>query len=269
VHAAYAQAELSNAVDFGTVCISRLATATCSALGLLPQRADGDVRLTGDSLSAGYVLGLTAEPLPGLRAGVSYRSQVDHELAGRADFNVPAAATVLTSGGAVFADTGVKGRLTLPESMAFGVSYDLTRQFTLLADAVWTRWSRFKELRFNFENPNQPASVTPADWNDTWFYALGATYRYNDNWTLRAGVAFDKSPIDNDFRTPRVPDQDRKWVALGVGYKLNDALSFDIGYTHIFVNTAQIDVTDSQAHRLRGSFNSHIDILLLNGTLRF
>lgn len=269
VYFAYAAATLANSVDFGTVCLSRLPSATCAGLGLLPQRADGSARVQGDDYSGGFTLGAMVEPLSGLRIGASYRSQVAHELEGRATFAVPTSAAVLTAGGTVFRDTGVRGRVTLPETVGFGIAYDVTPKVTLLADAVWTHWSRFKELRFSFDNPLQPDSVTPEDWNDTWFYALGATYRHDDRWTFRVGVAVDKSPIDNEFRTPRIPDQDRKWIALGVGYKLNDAVSFDVGYSHIFVDKANISNTDSQAHRLVGEFNSRIDIVSVSGTLRF
>jgi long-chain fatty acid transport protein len=269
VHFDYATAKLANAVDFGTVCVSRLPTATCSALGLLPQRADGGVTVQGDSMSAGFTLGATVEPMPGLRAGIAYRSQVTHELKGRANFTVPTAASVLTAGGTVFQDSDVRGRITLPETVGAGIAYDISPKLTVMADAVWTHWSRFKELRFKFDNPLQPDAVTPEDWNDTWFFALGATYRHDERWTFRFGVAFDKSPIDDDFRTPRIPDQDRRWVALGIGYKLNDSFNVDLGYTHIFVDKASINNTDSSAHLLVGDYKSHIDILSVNATLRF
>jgi long-chain fatty acid transport protein len=39
LQAQYAKARLTNAIDFGTVCLGSLSAATCTALGLLPQRA--------------------------------------------------------------------------------------------------------------------------------------------------------------------------------------------------------------------------------------
>lgn len=269
IYVDYTNAELGSAIDFGTVCLATVPAATCTALGLLPQRADGDVRLEVDDWSWGFSLGMLIEPRKDLRIGVAYRSQVSHKLHGTADFNVPAAASVLTAGGAVFRDVGANANLTLPELVSFGVAYDVTPQWTLLADAAYTRWTRLQELRVRFENPLQPDLVTPEDWNSTWFLSLGANYKYSDRWTFRAGVAYDQTPVDDQFRTPRLPDQDRLWLAFGVSYNLSDALSLDVGYTHIFASPAPIDLNDGQGHRLFGSYDVHIDILSVHARMRF
>ena len=48
----------------------------------------------------------------------------------------------------------------------------------------------------------QPATqyVTDDNWEDTWFFALGATWRPNEMWTLRGGVALDQDLIPNSRR---------------------------------------------------------------------
>ena len=52
---------------------------------------------------------------------------------------------------------------------------------------------------------------------------------------LRAGVAFDESPVNNVDRGPRLPDSDRTWLAVGGRYKYSSALNFDVGAAYIFV----------------------------------
>jgi long-chain fatty acid transport protein len=76
---------------------------------------------------------------------------------------VPSSATVLTGSGA-FRDTTVRGKLNLPDVVSLSAVHELDRQWSLLGDATWTNWSRFKELRFEFGNPAQPTSVTPENW---------------------------------------------------------------------------------------------------------
>jgi long-chain fatty acid transport protein len=51
---------------------------------------------------------------------------------------------------------------------------------------------------------------------------------------VRAGVAYELSPIDVDNRNPRLPDADRVWLSLGATYNWSDRLAFDVGYSHLF-----------------------------------
>jgi long-chain fatty acid transport protein len=46
-------------------------------------------------------------------------------------------------------------------------------------------------------------------------------------------------------RTPRIPDQDRKWLAIGAQYRWSKQLVFDIGYSHIFVKNASVNLCNA------------------------
>ncbi len=89
---------------------------------------------------------------------------------------------------------------------------------------------------------------------------LGVTYAARDTLTLRAGVAYDKSPVKDKFRTVRVPDSDRVWLAVGAGYRLSESLSVDIGYAHLFVSDAPINIGSATEGFVRGEFNNRVDI---------
>ncbi|MEI2614132.1 MAG: outer membrane protein transport protein [Methylotenera sp.] len=43
---------------------------------------------------------------------------------------------------------------------------------------------------------------------------MGANYRYSDAVKLRAGLAYDEEAISDQYRTARIPGNDRKWLAL-------------------------------------------------------
>lgn len=264
----HAQTRLTNAIDFGTLCVGALGLGTCSALGALPQQADGKIDVSGDDWSMGFTAGLLYEPVKGTRIGLSWRSQSKVTMQGDADFDVPANASVLTSSGA-FTDTTVSGTVTLPEIIGVSLHHDVTDEFAVMGDVVWTAWSRFDELRFSFGNPAQPDSVTPENWNDTFFVSVGATWRPTENWTLRTGVAYDQSPVDDNFRTPRIPDNDRYWVAFGADYQVDERWMLSAGYTHIFVDSSSLDQSSAAAGTLRGTYEGSIDILTLGATLRF
>lgn len=110
----------------------------------------------------------------------------------------------------------------------------------MLADVAWTDWSSVQELRI-VRDSGATASVTPERWSDTWRFALGATYAMNDRVTLRAGVALDETPVPDDTRTPRLPDSDRTWVAIGAHWEISPALLMDFGYAHLFSDTVSLD----------------------------
>ncbi|MGA6926530.1 MAG: outer membrane protein transport protein, partial [Desulfosarcina sp.] len=122
------------------------------------------------------------------------------------------------------------------------------------------------ELRIKFDS-GAADNVTTLNWNDTWRFSLGGTFKPMTDLELRAGVAFDESPIpDNRQRTPRIPGADRFWVTLGAGYQVTDTITVDLAYGHLFVDDPKIDkdVTEAE-NRLRGAlvgeFDASVDIV--------
>jgi long-chain fatty acid transport protein len=139
-----------------------------------------------------------------------------------------------------------------------------------MADVTWTNWSRFDELRIEFDaNQNGVTladSVTTESWDDSWRYSLGATYNPSGNLALRAGVAYDVEAIpDAEHRTPRIPGDDRTWVAVGAGYRLTDRLTFDLAYAHLFVADPEINKNpvgeDALRGGLKGKYDASVDIV--------
>src|SRR5208283_6181542 len=90
INVQYIKAKLSNAIDFGTLDVLGALGLPPGALHLIPQMSDGYVRLEGDSWGLGYNLGLLYEFTKDTRMGVAYRSRIQQNLKGDADFeNVP------------------------------------------------------------------------------------------------------------------------------------------------------------------------------------
>lgn len=257
----YAEAELSNAIDFGLIGFS-------NRLRTRPQAADGFVELTGDDWSWGYNLGLLYEFSQRTRIGLAYRSSISHELEGNADFSVPAAVAPLTATGR-FRDTGATTELNLPETVSLSGYHQLNPRLAVTSDITWTNWSRFEELRINFNNPVEPDSVQPENWHDTFRYSLGVNYQLSNAWQLRAGVAYDPSPADEEYITPRIPDSDRTWLAIGASFKPSDAISLEVGYAHLFVGDTEINQVSTTSGTLKGEFDNSVDIVGLQLNWRF
>ncbi len=250
VSAQYADAELSNAIDFGTIA------------GVAPGMLDGRGTVKGDDWSYGYNVGLMVTPTPKTRLGLHYRSKIEHTLEGDARFRVPAPAMPIQARG-LFVDTTGEADLNLPDVLSAGVYQQVGNKLALRADIAWTGWSEFDELRVEYGS-NQPDSVTDESWDDTWRYAVGMDYFVNEKWTWRVGAAYDETPVpDADHRTPRIPDADRTWLTTGLGYLLSESASLDFSYAHIFFNDSEMNQITSTGDNLRGRYEGDADIVSL------
>jgi long-chain fatty acid transport protein len=270
----YINATLSNAIDFGTLdavgAFQALGLAP-GALKLVPQASDGYVKVEGDDWSFGYNLGLLYELNDNTRIGAAYRSSVKHTLKGDAEFQgVPSGLAPFP----VFKNGGVSAGIKLPDSFSVSIAHRIAPEWTVMADVTWTNWSVLNELRVKFDNPLQSDAVTVTDWRDSYRYSLGVTYAPGGDWTYRAGVAYDETPIpDAQHRTPRIPGGNRFWTAAGVGYKISRLMTVDVGYAHLFIKDPVINKTpmgeDATRGGLNGTYDAYVNIVSAQVKLNF
>lgn len=265
----YLEAKLSNAVDFGTICLQAIGPSACNNRGLSPQSTDGLATLKGDNVGFGFNLGLFFVPKPGTHLGASYRSRIDHEIKGNANFSVPDAALILTRGGQ-FMDTSAHTKVTLPDQVMLGFSQNIGTRWTLSGDAMWTNWSLVRELRTDFAS-SQADSAQPLQWKDAWRLALGLSYMPEQaKWTIRTGFAFDQTPIPNaDFRPARIPDNNRYWLTAGFSYRILTNVTLHGAYAHLFIPNPAINSNSSTGDRLNGQYTAQVNIVGLQLDWRF
>src|SRR5262249_10140720 len=153
-------------------------------------------------------------------------SAVHHTVEGPIHFTWDAAGVAAGINGAtgLFADTHVAVKVTTPDRIAAGLRWAGNERWTGLAGGGWANRRVFKELRVRFANPVQPDDVTTANWDDSWFVSGGLEYAVNESWTLRAGAAYDDTPVPDETRSPRIPDTGRFWLAAGATWHVTDAL---------------------------------------------
>ena len=266
----WSEAELVNSIDFGTL------GAAAGIPGSAPTEQDGRAKVKGDGWGYGYNIGVLADLRPGTRVGAAYRSSIDTNINGDARFRLDDAGVgaAIRAGTGAFTDVDAETDVKLPPMLSFGIHQDIGEKFAVMAEAQWTGWSTFDDLVIEFDNPAQPDNVTEFEWRDAWFFALGATYKPNDRWTVRVGGAFDQTPTRNRYRTPRIPDADRWWLAAGLGWQIQENLSLDLAYTHVFFDGADVrlrgtDTGNAARGNLDARYRNHIDIVSLAVKWRF
>jgi long-chain fatty acid transport protein len=265
----YLHSKLTNAIDFGAICLQALGLTPCANQQLLPQAADGKVSLKGDSVGFGYNLGAFYTFNEDTRVGVSYRSRIAHDVQGHANFTVPENAAILTQSGR-FVDTGALTSVTLPDNVLFGFSHRINPRWTISADALWTHWSLIRELRTDFSSA-QRDDVLDLKWRDTWRYAVGVNYlSESSKWALRTGFAYDQTPVPNSHhRSPRIPDTSRYWLTAGVTYALLKNVDIHAAYAHLFMDDPAINRQGATNDSLTGQYSEQINIGGLQMDWRF
>jgi long-chain fatty acid transport protein len=216
--------------------------------------AENDV----DDWGFGWNFGALLEPTDSTRLGIAYRSKVDIEMKG--DFT-----------SAALPATSSNVDASLPDTLLLSAYHEVNPQWAVMTDILWTQWSRIDALAIQLGSG--VTNTIPLKWEDTYRYAIGASYKHNDRWTLRGGLAFDETPVPSpELRPSALPDEDRTWLTFGAGYKHSKNLSFDFGYAHLFIDDTDINSTDGYStalpvpsveglHRITGEYEASVDII--------
>ena len=262
ISAQYADALLSNAINL------RLLTPPPNRS--TAQDADAIATVKGDDWGYGFNFGLLFEPSQNTRIGIAYRSKIKYKLVGDSEFVATNATASLFLPGfqalQIFVNTGVEARLTMPETISVSFYHQINPKWAIMGDITRTRWSRIQDLQIDYAS-SQANTVLLFEWQDSNRYAFGVSYRKNDRWTLRGGLALDETPIPStELRSPRIPGNDRKWLTFGTSYQRSDRFSIDFAYAHLFVSNTPINNTGSVtsgSHVLTGNYDGEVDILSL------
>ncbi len=175
--------------------------------------------LEGDDIGFGVTAGVTYKPMEGTEVGLGYRSGVTHTLGG----------SIQTPAGT----NAINANLITPDMVNLSVKQRVTDAFRVFGTVEWTNWSRLKSPRVTLQATGATVQTLHFNYDDGWYFALGGEYDVTEDLTLRAGAAYELSPIDDAIRSTRLPDNDRIWLSAGASYKFNEDLSFDLGYTYI------------------------------------
>jgi len=279
-------AVLTNAIDQNSILgfpqgsLQTLPGPVCSNAN-----CDAFLRLDGSDWGFGFNGGILLQPTPQTNVGLTYRSRVHHTVGGTASFSdvSPAVTGASPLLAAALSSSTFSTGVVLPDSVDLSVTQKITDRFHVAADLQWTDWSVFNSLaimRTSGPLAGTNLQVTPENFHNTVFVAVGGTYNYDDNWTFRAGFAFDETPVRASNITVRLPDGNRYWLATGFGYKFAEGVSVDFGYAHIFLSSSNLNSSVnsvvpgaiagvSGTDTITGGFTSSVDLVSLQARYKF
>ena len=283
---------VGQAVAAGLVPAAAAPTLTASGAGL-----ETNVNVNGDDSSWGWNAGVLWQFSDQTRVGAAYRSTVKYTVGGTANFSNPTAASLgplpppLQPAGATIVQgtssaicgglaapkppnadgscsDNVSLAIKLPDTANVSIFHQFNNKWDLMADLQWTGWHSIQSLTV-VRSTGEVLTSYPENFRNTWRVSAGANYRYSDQWMFRGGVAYDQSPVNDTDRTPRLPDNDRTWLAMGVQYKFNPQWSMDLAYAYIWVKSPSINQNAGSTPSfglINGSYSSNVNIVGLQIT---
>ena len=223
----------------------------------------------GDSWAWGWNVGVMFQPVETVRLGLAYRSNISHNADGHTTLNnVP----VKIDNGLVLTNirSDMEVRIKTPDTITFSATWEATDALRLSGTARWSKWSNFHSLdvqNLDLAGTQFSSTVVENNWDDTWFFSVGADYKLNGQWTIRGGVAYDQGPVENQYRMAVIPDTDRVWFSGGASYKYTDNLTFDFGATYI-KGVGDTDLYDKVGGKKIGEFKS-LDSYIFSAQMQY
>lgn len=216
--------------------------------------------IKGDGWGFGGVIGATWQPIKGTHLGIGWRTLIDQDIDGETWLS--ATNTTRKS----------KGTLNLPNRVNVSLRQELGA-FDLLASVEWQNWGRIGHAAVS--NPATAGlAQLPFGYKDGWFFSLGGEYKATKELTLRTGIGYEISPVNDQVRSTRLPDNDRIWLSLGASYEITERFSLNASYSHVFVKDANINIAAGNpnfngAISYVGKSKAHVDILSIGLTSKW
>ncbi|MET4107424.1 outer membrane protein transport protein [Hymenobacter sp. UYP22] len=228
------------------------------------QNASGDfasIELDGKAeRKFGFNAGVFFKPSEKLSIGVSYRSKIDAKVKGGDVKFTNLSGTAAPN----FQATEFGATLPLPATTSVGIGVMPNEKLTIGFDVNFVEWSAYKTLDFRFNAPvnGQTVSSSKRYYEDALTFRLGGQYQITSGLTVRAGGAYDNSPVRDGYVTPETPDADRITGTLGASYKFGEHFSVDLSTQ--FVNLkkrteTQADlINNGTTDRVAGTYKTQV-----------
>ncbi|HWK95275.1 MAG TPA: outer membrane protein transport protein [Pseudolabrys sp.] len=230
-----------------------------------------NLTLNGTGWGYGFTAGVTITPTASTTIGIGYRSALNNKIDG-----------TLSGGIGASTNGAINTTVNLPDILTIGLRQGITDRLTVMAGYEWSNWSRIGTPRILQSSgaaalgPTAAPITLPFQYEDGHFYSIGAEYKLDPAWTIRAGLGFEKSPITDRERTPRLPDNDRTWYSAGLSWKpaFMPGLNLDLGYSYIDVKNTPINVVAGNGWfnglaPYVGSVDTHIHIISVGARYQF
>ena len=229
--------KLTDTLSFGAGVSLQYVTAQFEQKNNLGSGTAMRVRLNADGWAWGGNLGFMWQPTETVRVGLAYRSQVNHKADGYLKTDVET-----TTGNLLqhYQTNDGHAEMSAPHVITLTGTWKATEALRLSGLVRWTNWSSFDKLPISGSSLGEATRGATSkhnavyNWKDSWLFTVGADYDINDEFTVRGGVGYEISPVDDDkYRSATIPDTDRLWLSMGATWHASKNLQSDFGIAYL------------------------------------
>jgi long-chain fatty acid transport protein len=249
------------------IVIARMLTSRSIGFADLGQ-PDGTQSMDGSGKTMlGYGVGFLFHPDEVWSLGAAYRSRmsipVEH---GTVTFtDIPAGQT------GNFPNSTFSTDMTLPDHVTAGIGCHPFKGLYLSGEVEYMYWSALSSMALTFSdaalqtNPRLETEI-PFQWKNSLTARSGVEITIGDV-NLRAGFAYEQSPVPDGYMRPSVPDAKRKVYSGGVGYAVSEDLHVDFAcsfarFEERTVNSSLVEY--SPGAYLNGTYASSLTMIGIN-----
>jgi long-chain fatty acid transport protein len=187
--------------------------------GILSTFSGDSFEFEGTGWALGANAGILWKPAPKHSFGLMYRSETQVNFDGHSNTYIP---TVVSNRESATAN------ITFPQNVVLGYSYRPTERWNLEVNVDWTDWDRLNTVILNKGTGNV---ALPFNWQSSFFYEFGATYKFDGGLSASAGYIYSENSVPNGSFNPIVPDSNRHIFSIGLGKQWKN-LDIDVAYQY-------------------------------------
>lgn len=162
--------------------------------------------------------------------GLTYRSGSTIKIKdGSADFdNIP---NSLVLNNTYPSSTNFSTEFCVPTVISAGLGYQLKETILLTLDYSFYNWKPFDSYNIEYKDFENLSTSTKNNFENSFSISAGVQFKKSEKVSLRSGVGFDQSPMQDGYLDPRMPDANKFMFSCGVSYKLKKNFSLDGSFT--------------------------------------
>jgi long-subunit fatty acid transport protein len=213
--------------------------------------------------------GIVVAPLPGwFELAFSYLPEFNVTVVGTVSGKMPDLyAALLEAPGGVFSDN-IRLPLHYPPIYRGAARFIYKDKFDVEAGAMFIPWTMLPYYDVDVEKETVLADFKyPLQWQNTWNYRLGGTYRPDQHWRLHAGYQYEDSA-----NPPEISGTETDKQILGGGITASwFGIDIDLGYAHVFQKDVETppSTVESPLDDGRGRYKTSYDVLVTAFNINF
>lgn len=211
--------------------------------GATAQSVIPPINATGDSLAFGYTLSGFYKINDNNNIGLTYRSQIDHDMEGDISGNHQGVDSTVT--------------IVMPATAIMSGHHQLNNQTAWMWSVGWTDFSKIASTPIILTNAN---AAIAREWEDTYSASVGFHYQLTNQWRLESGLYYEISPQDDPtLQYPDVPTGAIWKLGLGATYDINAQWRVQMYYEYYDGGTPSIEYSMLQDTPFESTLNGEYD----------